>query len=326
LGIRKERNLKHKAVIQLVIFILGTTVFNVCTAQDLNVAIKNDKACFVEGMDSILCYQIAEKSMNGTYKRSNYIHPLYTLDGEVLSEDFPEDHLHHRGIFWSWHQLYVGDKRIGDPWEIKDICWEVKAVREVKTVDGSSSIQAEVYWKSPLWRDDAGLEKPVVREMTTITVHPGQGNHRLVDIEISMLALEKDMRIGGSENPKGYGGFSPRIKLVEDTEFTNAQGTVTPTNLPVPESSWMDISGSVGKDNAKVGMSILTHPDNPGYPNPWILRKKRSMQNAVFPYPGAEAVALSDISPTVLKYRLVIHDGDSNNINIAQLHSEYAND
>jgi hypothetical protein len=311
---------------RLFIFIIVLSFAELTVAQGLNVNIQQDKACFVEGMDSILCYQITEKSYEGTYKRSNYIHPLYTLDGEVLSEDFPEDHLHHRGIFWSWHQLYVGEKRIGDPWEIKGFCWEVKSVKEVKKQIGAISIQSEVHWKSPLWQDEAGLEKPVVKEMTTIIVHPKQDNYRLIDIEISLLALEKDMRIGGSEDPKGYGGFSPRIRLVADTEFTNAKGSVTPNNLPVPESAWMDISGSVGKDNAKAGMSILSHPDNPGYPNPWILRAKTSMQNAVYPYPGAEAVALSNTVPTVLRYRLVVHEGGSSDINITQLHSEYAKD
>lgn len=318
--------MKNNALSQTIAFLLTILLFSLANGQSLNVSIQEDKACFVEGQDSILCYQISEKSLEGTYKRSNYIHPLYTLDGEVLSEDFPEDHLHHRGIFWTWHQLYVGDLRIGDPWEIKDFCWEVKSVKKIEKIKRATSIQSEVHWKSPLWRDDTGIEKPVVKEMTSITVHPKQENYRLIDIEISMLALEKDVRIGGSEDPKGYGGFSPRIRLVEDTEFTNSNGAVTPTNLPVPESAWMDISGSVGKNETKAGMSILSYPNNPGYPNPWILRQKRSMQNAVYPFPGAEAVILSDISPTVLRYRLVIHEGGSSDINIAQLHAEYAKD
>ena len=310
---------------RMFIFIIIFSVAQFMLAQTLEVTITEDRACFVEGIDSILCYQIAEKSFNGTYMRSNYIHPLYTLDGEVISEDFPDDHLHHRGIFWSWHQLYVGNQRIGDPWEIKDFCWEVKSVKELKNPKGVISIQSEVHWKSPLWRDDNGLEKPLVREMTTITVHPEQESYRLIDIEISLLALEKNMRIGGSEDAKGYGGFSPRIRLVEDTEFTNSKGAVTPTNLPVAESAWMDISGSVGKNNAKAGLSILTHPDNPGYPNPWILRAKTSMQNAVYPYPGAEPVALSNITPTVLQYRLVIHEGDHQSIDLNKLHKDYGN-
>ena len=39
--------------------------------------------------------------------RSCYIHPLYSLDGEVLTEDFPADHLHHHGLFWAWPAVEV---------------------------------------------------------------------------------------------------------------------------------------------------------------------------------------------------------------------------
>ena len=37
--------------------------------------------------------------------RSSYIHPLYGLDGEMLTDDFPKDHYHHRGLFWAWPRV-----------------------------------------------------------------------------------------------------------------------------------------------------------------------------------------------------------------------------
>jgi hypothetical protein len=51
-----------------------------------------------EGEKQVLFYQRQHKSMAGKYARANYIHPLYGLDGEILTEDFPADHLHHRGL------------------------------------------------------------------------------------------------------------------------------------------------------------------------------------------------------------------------------------
>ena len=64
-------------------------------------------------------------------------------------------------------------------------------------------------------------------------------------------------------------------------------------------------------------------PDNPGYPNPWILRASESAQNAVYPHPGATAVPLSTTQPTVLRYRLLIHEGDHTAIDIAEIHSDF---
>ena len=74
-------------------------------------------------------YQRMPKSLDGKYARNNYIHPLYGLDGAVLTEDFPEDHLYHRGIFWSWHQVYINGQRMGDPWLLENFIQKVKNVQ-----------------------------------------------------------------------------------------------------------------------------------------------------------------------------------------------------
>lgn len=303
----------------LTVFLLSQTIFS-----QVHLKIEKNQSYFTEGKDSILTYQASEKSVNGKYIRSNYIHPLYTLDGMVLTEDFPADHLHHRGIFWAWHQLYIGDKRIGDGWEIENFSWDVAAVKEKKQKAGSKAIQTIVFWKSPLWKDKKGKQKAFVKETTTIKVHPKRQHYRLMDIEIALLALEPNMKIGGSEDEKGYGGFSPRIKLSDDIVFTDPTGKITPTNLPIPASEWMDISGSLGKNGNKAGLTILCNPNNPGSKNPWILRAKKSMQNAVYPFPGAKAVPLSNKKPTVLRYRLIIHDGDANSIPIEEIFQNYS--
>jgi Family of unknown function (DUF6807) len=308
---------------KLFIFIFFVSFGNLIKAQKIDIDVHADAVCFMEGKDSILIYQIAEKSLNGKYKRCDYIHPLYTLDGEVLTEDFPPDHLHHRGIFWAWHQLYIGDKRIGDAWDIKDFSWEVKSVRVLEEQGNAQAIQTEVLWKPPQWKDADGNEKAVVRETTTIKVYPAEKSYRQIDFEISLIALEKNMRLGGSEDEKGYGGFSTRIRLSDDIEFTSSTGKVMPDNLPVKAGGWMDISGSIGKGGALAGLSILCHPDNPGYPNPWILRSSASMQNAVYPYPGATAVPLSQTKPTILRYRLLIHEGNNRALNISKIYSDY---
>ncbi len=297
---------------------------NMTAAQKINVKITANAAYFIEGKDSILNYQIAEKSFNGTYSRSNYIHPLYTLDGQILTEDFPPDHLHHRGVFWAWHQLYIGDKQLGDGWEIKDFRWEVKSVTELKGQGDARAIQAEVLWKTNRWIDDEGNEKAVVKETTTIKVYPAENRYRQIDITVSIQALEQNMRMGGSENEKGYGGFSPRIRLPKDIHFTSSAGEVKPDNLPVKADGWMDISGSYGKGGALAGLTVLCHPNNPGFPNPWILRSAKSMQNAVYPFPGASAVPLSETQPTILRYRLLVHKGDGKAMDIAAIYADYA--
>ncbi len=68
---------------------------------------------------------------------------------------------------------------------------------------------------------------------------------------------------------------------------------------------------------------MMTHPGNPGVANQWILRRKRSMQNCV--YPGRNPVALSTDKPTVLRYRLVIHRGTASDIPLDMLMHDFSN-
>ena len=109
------------AIIILFLFQLVSTV----AEPALKTKVTADGVLVTEGDAKVLFYQRATKSMGGKHARANYVHPLFDLDGNVLTEDFPADHLHHRGIFWAWHQLWGGNKMIGDGWIAKDMTWDV---------------------------------------------------------------------------------------------------------------------------------------------------------------------------------------------------------
>ena len=67
-------------------------------ASSVSVAQRDGGYLISESGDPVLFYRLEPTSFDGRYERSNYVHPLYGLDGEVLTEDFPEDHRHHRGV------------------------------------------------------------------------------------------------------------------------------------------------------------------------------------------------------------------------------------
>jgi hypothetical protein len=267
-----------------------------------------------EGDRKVLFYQRTPKSLDGRYRRANYVHPLYGLDGEVLTEDFPEDHRHHRGIFWAWHQVWVGRTRMGDGWATRDFDWDVQSVRPVASDAGSAGLEARVLWKSPALKGPTGDLVPFVEERAFIRAHRRSDALRLIDFEIRLRALQPDVRIGGSEDEKGYGGFSVRIKLPDDLEFSGTDGPVQPQITAVDAGPWLNMS-SRGR-----GLAILTHPANPQFPQPWILRPARSMQNPA--WPGRHPVPLSEDEPLVLRYRLALHRGQLDRAALDKLQAE----
>ena len=162
----------------------------------------------------------------------------------MLTHDFPEDHLHHRGIFWAWHQLWVGGERAGDPWLTKDFMTEVESVR---FLNGPlfSVLEASARWTSPLQKDaagnwflwfgagpDPGFFDPLRTLKSSTSTFDSQ-------------ALADGIRIGGSENPRGYSGFTVRVHASPDGRIHDRSG-IQEGDRVGESSPWADYSGSFG--------------------------------------------------------------------------------
>lgn len=287
--------------------------FSIALERNIRVIKTEQGYEFYDSDKPVLFYQVTPKATpRGTDSRANYCHPVYGIDGEILTEDFPKDHLHHRGIFWAWHQVIIGDTRVRDMWECKNFVWDVHNVEILKNQNRSAAILANVYWKSPQWENG---KKPFAEETVTIRVHDIKNNVRAIDFFIEILALENGLHIGGSENRKEYGGFSTRIVLPKDIIMNDSSGIVKPKRNLLSAGDWVNFSGTFGKE--KSNFAIFVHPSNPGYTRKWVLRKSRSMQNAA--YPGRKPVLVSTERPLVLKYRLVLHK----NADLNKLFDEY---
>src|SRR5258705_204928 len=105
-----------------------------------------------ENGKKVLFYQNKPKSLKGKYERAGYVHPLYDLNEKVLTDDFPEDHPYHHGIFWAWHQIVLNDKNIAEGWTYENIFWEPKSVKVTKQ-EKNITLQSEMIWKSVLQKN-----------------------------------------------------------------------------------------------------------------------------------------------------------------------------
>lgn len=272
-------------------------------SAQINMVVKAGGFLFMEGKDSIFFYQKSMKDKNGEYGRCHYIHPLYSPDGSRITEDFPADHLHHRGIFWAWHQIFIGDKQVSDGWELKNFQQKVTNF-EFILLNGKGVINTTVEWKSPLWENG---KKAYIKEDTRIIIHPLESNCRQIDFEIKLKALTDRLSIGGSADDKGYGGFSARLRLPEDVKFFSDKTCVEPQNSAIQAGNFMNITGTFLNEQKPGGVVIYSNPENPKPSNNWILRKSASMQNVAFP--GSNPVAIPFEHPITLKYSILVYQG-----------------
>lgn len=284
-------------------FLLSALLFLQASGKAQGIEFRKDQegVMMLEDGEPRFFYQTATKSLDGKFPRASYIHPLHGLDGEVLTEDFPADHLHHHGIFLSWHQLYAEGKRVGDPWISEGVAWEVTRT-STKSKKNTGKLKSKINWIRT--EDNA----PVIREDLVVTYERLEDDVYALTFDMKLTALLEGVEIGGSEDPKGYGGFSPRFKLPEDVQFQSTTGKVEPHNLPVQAGPWMNLSGSFSSSSDGTrGIVIMAEPDKlPSYKG-WILRSANSMQNVAFP--GREPIGIKKGKSLTFRNQLLVHKG-----------------
>jgi hypothetical protein len=291
---------------RLLTLFLGLLFVGHLSAQPFEFRREMDALTLYYGEQPCFAYQTGTLAYDDAFPRSNYLHPVYGLGGALLTQDFPEDHRHQRGIFWAWHQLYAGEVRVGDPWLCEGIQWEVK-VLDTQARRKRASLEAVVYWMAG---PDApqGVPDTLAREKVRISIRQKGKAVRLLDFDIELTAMAPDIRIGGSEDEKGYGGFSVRLNTTNPLTFSNAQGTVTPQTTAVEAGGWVRASGTF---NAllpeQTSVVMMCEPEQLPQFQGWILRRQNSMQNPAFP--GATAIELSQEVPLRFRNRILLHRG-----------------
>jgi hypothetical protein len=160
----------------------------------------------------------------------------------------------------------------------------------------------------------------IIKENTKITVFRSTPQYRILDFDIHLFALVDNLKIGGSDDEKGYGGFCLRLKLPKDLSFISQDKKVIPQETAVLAGPWMDFTGSfAGEGLPKAGVTVFGYMAS-GQQYPWILRSVTSMQNV--PYPGRTPVALSK-QGLRFTYRVIVHEADMKNEEIEKLYQEY---
>ena len=256
------------------------------------------------------------EGVDAKFRRMSYIHPLYGLDGDVLTQDFPDDHYHHRGLFWTWPRCTAG----GRPMDV----WLVDGVRQVfdrwvtrETTTDAATIAVENLW---VFDDDP---QPKVRERVEFVVHRSDNVGRAIDIYLKFTNVcDEAVTIrGATEQDKGYGGLCYRPdKARKPMQFTTARGGIDADQTEY-DTPWADCTSAVAPNGPVSGVAIFQHPGNPGYPHPgWLFRHYGFLGAS---YPHNETLTLNPNDSLELRYRLYVHRGDAAFGKVAERFAQY---
>jgi HEAT repeat protein len=254
------------------------------------------------------------EGVTGKYavQRSNYIHPLYGPNGEVLTADYQKDHPHHRGIYWAWPEVaYKGELR--DLHALQGVfARPVRMIRQEATKD-RAIIETEHVWK---WGDT----EEIVRENATITVQPILEGCRIIDFQFRLEGLKPKVTIARRQQSV-YGGFNVRMSSRKDQQITKHIGTAAQS----PLESWAELVGIPPEGKEPIGVFLLQKPSNPLYPGDWVDFPNLNWLQPTFPSKGM-AFTLTPGKPLDLTYRLIIRSGAGLKTDPAALFASYTKD
>jgi hypothetical protein len=249
-----------------------------------------------EGQRPVLVYNHGVMSKAGVpadRNRSSYVHPIYGLDGEVLTDDFPKDHYHHRGLFWAWPHVRIGDEEF-DLWLLKGI-----EHRFEKWLTKTASAAAAVLSVENGWYVG---DRKVVQERVWLRVFPAARDGQILEVELFWIPLDRPMTLIGAES-KSYGGLTLRYAPFTNSIITTPLGTgekdLTMTHLP-----WADFSARFGKASRPSGMAIFVSPDHPDFPPMWLTRHYGAL---CLGWPGVEPNTFPANVPIRCRYQVWIH-------------------
>ena len=282
-----------------------------------------------EGADPVWVYNfgpITRSDLPETEKRrarSCYIHPLYGLRGEILTDDFPEDHYHHHGVFWTWPHVGIhqpdGQVKHYSSWDGMDDLKQKFVQWKGRTTDQTS---ATLYVENGWFLGD----EKVMIENVTIRTFPKkeEANQatRAIDLEFLWIPMDKPITLRGAEE-KSYGGLTIRFR-----PQTNKPGEEKITTITVPEGvaegdlpekplPWADLTSRFGTGEHRSGATIFIPPSHPDFPPTWLTRYYGPL---CVGWPGVQGKTFQPKEEIRLSYRLWIHESE---VNVEQIRKAY---
>jgi len=264
----------------------------------------------------------------GSEANKPFLAPLRSASGKIVTRHFPQevvageshDHLHHRGLWFSYDDVNGVKFWENDPSYTKGSIGRI-VVRNASWKDGGG---AGTLTATMEWRDPGG--KTLLTEDRDMIFY-SDPKLRTIDFKITLTAVE-DVTFGDTKE----GAFA--IRLADNfTEkkggkMADADGRTTMANIWGKRSNWVDYAAEV--DGESLGVAIFDSPQNPRHPTYWHARDYGLF--ALNPF-GQKAFdegkeeshwKLAKGQKLTFRWRVVIHPGDAETGHVPDLYKQYA--
>ncbi len=236
--------------------------------------------------------------------RSGYIHPMFGPGGELLTEDFPADHYHHKGIWGPWTET---------TFEGHDVdFWNLAKKQGTVQFAGFECVESgPVFGRFRVKQEHVDLTQPgggkvALNEIWDVCVWAAGRGCRLWDLTSEQACASarplflKQYRYGGFgyRGPKEWKGDDYKVLTSEGHTKKDGHGKT---------SKWCAHSGAI--DGTRSTVLFMCSPRNDRFPEPMRIWESGGCFFNYCPIQHKEWTFEPGKTYT-FRYRIYIHEGD----------------
>ncbi|HER08245.1 MAG TPA: hypothetical protein ENO20_04975 [Bacteroides sp.] len=248
------------------------------------------------------------------FKRSGFIHPLWSPDGQVLSRIQAPDHYHHYGIWGPWTKTHINGREV-DFWNL------MKGEGTVRFSGFLSEIEGPVYSGFKALQEHIdfggrGEDRVAMNEVLDVRAwNVGKGDAWLIDYTTTLnTPLDSGImldayRYGGGIGYRATGDWHKdncTVLTSEGKDRLTADGS---------KAKWCIVEGASVSEKGRSGILFMGHTSNRDFPEPmrvWPVDQNRGRGDMYFEFCPIRHKdwKLDEGRDYTLKYRLLVFDGN----------------
>ncbi|RZK23613.1 MAG: hypothetical protein EOO56_04470 [Hymenobacter sp.] len=244
------------------------------------------------------------------YKRSGFIHPLWSPHGQELTRIQAPDHYHHYGLWNPWtHVLFEGDTV--DFWNLRDRKGTVRYANTLATSSGPVFGEYQVLHEHVAF-PKGRPEKTALHEVQTLRVYqPAGPDAYLADFTSQLNCASASPVLLLAYRYGGLGWRATAQWTKENSEVLTSAGKTRQT-ADGSTARWCLVQGQLGAADYG-GVVLLSYPTNYNYPEPLRIwpddQNGRGDMFANFSPTKTKSWPLLPGRTYALRYRLLVFNG-----------------
>jgi len=254
------------------------------------------------------------KDIDEKYKKSGFIHPVWSPEGEVLTRIQAPDHYHHYGIWGPWTRTHIGDRQV-DFWNLADGQGTVLFKRFINETQGDlysgfTALQEHIDFGA------AVENKVAINEELEIRIWNIRSSKKSWMVDYT-TTIESPLESGILFDAYRYGGgigFRATEKWNKDNCTVTTSENKNRLNADGSSAKWVIIEGVSKTKEGRSGILFMGLPTNREFPEPmrvWPINSNGGRGDMFFEFCPIrhKEWKIESQKKYSLNYRMLIFDG-----------------